>query len=82
MPRGFYYLGIETTSRSGKLCIPWEEGPEIYRRNLPDEETRAASRYCRYIPHQNWSEPSCLVEHEVGITVIEPCNIPYCGGII
>jgi hypothetical protein len=81
MPRGFFYLGEQTYSISGKRCSKWEDGPEIYRRNLPDERTPTASNFCRYIPHQNWSEPSCLVEREVGIKVIEPCGIPYCGGM-
>ncbi len=80
LPRGFYYLGYRATSRSGNPCISWNLGPEKYRKNLPDENTKAALRYCRYIPHQNWTEPSCLVKHAVGITVVEPCDIPYCGG--
>jgi len=78
-PAGRGYIGTVNITASGKPCLSWIEAPTEFSYALPDETTRDALNYCRYIPKQQWTGTSCVVRTKSGFH-LERCSIPYCGG--
>ena len=78
-PLGRDYMGFKSVSASNKTCLNWTESLKLASL-LPDDKVSDAHNYCRYVPGQNWSGPSCLV-HLTGTKLIrvERCDIPFCG---
>jgi len=76
-PRGIHYYGTSNTSQSGEPCLAWTDGPIDLVTALPDDRTVEARNYCRYVPGQNWTRPSCIVSADGDV---DECDVPYCGG--
>ena len=78
-PAGRGYTGTVNVTVSGKPCAPWIQVPAEFSFGLPDETTRDALNYCRYIPGQQWTGTSCAVRTKSGFH-LQRCGVPYCGG--
>ena len=86
-PVGRGYLGTTNVSSSGLPCLPWDKVIEdgvIKAPLIPDSNGRHAQNYCRYIPGQNWTSPSCFVNaggSDFNYIVNQTCSIPFCGKV-
>jgi hypothetical protein len=69
-------------SKSGKNCLDWIDSSSHLVGMLPDDRTADSRNYCRFVPRQNWTRPSCIVPTATGHgQFIEECDVPYCGGL-
>jgi len=78
-PTGRGYTGSVNVTASGKPCVSWIQVPTQFSYALPDETTKDASNFCRYVPEQQWIGTSCVVNSATGVE-LERCDVPYCGG--
>ena len=83
-PLGRGYTGTKTDSSTGRTCLAWKDVANVrpdMNIILPDQYQNDAANYCRYIPFQNWTGPSCMVDiggKDYSYVINETCDIPYC----